>query len=101
MLRRVDFDDVIEQVDVAAVADRVDVNQIAERIDIDGLVERTDLGAVIARSSGGVAGSALTVARRQAVSADEVIGRVMARVLRRGDDGGPGRPASVAAPSER
>ena len=80
--------------------DRVDVNAIVCRIDIDTLAAQTDLGAVIARSSGGVAATALDVARSQAVGLDEFVARWTGRVRRRRYSGPPGPPSQLRPPDE-
>ena len=75
----------------------MDLNDLVRRIDFDALVEQTDLGAVIAASSGGVASEALDVVRSQTVGLDEFIARWIGRLRRRPYTGPPGPPGGLRA----
>lgn len=92
VLDHVDVDAVLDRVDVNAVLDRVDVDRLLARVDVDALLDRVDLEAlvkrsgvpdVIAASTHRFAGSAVDSARRQLVSLDLLVGRLVDGVLRR------------------
>jgi hypothetical protein len=102
LLSQVDLNALLADVDMAALLDRIDINAVVEKVDIDSLVRNTELGAIIAQSTTGVASEALDVARSQGVSLDNVLSKVVDRVLRRdSSDLPPGPPLLVpqAAPS--
>jgi hypothetical protein len=83
LIGRVDIEAVLSRIDLNALLGRVDVNDLAQRVDVADLVEKADLGAVIARSSGGMAREALDAVRCQAAGLDQVIDRLVGRLLRR------------------
>jgi hypothetical protein len=83
LIGRVDIEAVLSRIDLNALLGRVDVNDLAQRVDVAGLVEKADLGAVIARSSGGMVREALDAVRCQAAGLDQVIDRLVGRLLRR------------------
>ena len=89
----------MQKVDLDAVMGRLDMNAIAQRIDIDTMVQQTDIGAIIAKSSGGIAGTALDIARSQTVGIDEFIALWVARLRRRPYTGPPG-PDDPAGPAD-
>lgn len=83
VMKRVDVNDVIKRVDVNGVVERVDINAMLDRVDIKALLDRADIQGIIAESTGGVAGSALDVGRRQIVGLDFVMNRTVDRLLGR------------------
>jgi hypothetical protein len=54
-----------------------------QRVDVDAVVEQTELGTIVARSTSGFASEALDAARTQAVDVDDIVTRVVNRVMRR------------------
>ncbi len=92
----IDMDAVVDRIDVGAIVDRVDVNEVVQRVDVDSVVEKTELGTIVARSTTGFASEALDAARTQAVDVDDIVTRVVNRVMRRRQENmplGPGQPA--------
>jgi len=79
----VDIDAVVDRIDIGAIVDRVDVNEVVQRVDVDAVVEQTELGTIVARSTSGFASEALDAARTQAVDVDDIVTRVVNRVMRR------------------
>jgi len=92
LLSQVDLNELLADVDMAALLDRIDINAVVEKVDIDSLVRNTELGAIIAQSTTGVASEALDVARSQGVSLDNVLSKVVDRVLRRDSSDLPAGP---------
>ena len=92
LLADVDLNALLADVDMAALLDRVDINAVVEKVDIDSLVRNTELGAIIAQSTTGVASEALDVARSQGVGLDNVLSKVVDRVLRRDSSDLPAGP---------
>jgi hypothetical protein len=92
LLSQVDLNALLSDVDMAALLDRIDINAVVEKVDIDSLVRNTELGAIIAQSTTGVASEALDVARSQGVSLDNVLSKVVDRVLRRDSSDLPAGP---------
>ena len=78
-----DVDAIVDRLDLDAILDRVDVNEVVQRVDMDAIVEQTELGSIVARSTSGIATETLDVARTQAVGVDDVVSRVVNRVMRR------------------
>ena len=94
---RVDLDALVREVDLDAVAARLDVDAVAARLDIDAVIDRIDLvglaqevmdaldlPAIIRASSASVASESVQDVRLQTIAADEVVSRVMDRLLLRG-----------------
>ena len=98
------MDAVVDRIDIGAIVDRVDVNEVVQRVDVDAVVEQTELGTIVARSTSGFASEALDAARTQAVDVDDIVTRVVNRVMRRRQEDlplGPGRsPARGPAGDE-
>ena len=92
LIGSVDIDAIVDRIDVDAIVDRVDVNEVVQRVDVDAVVEQTELGTIVARSTSGFASEALDAARTQAVDVDDIVTRVVNRVMRRR----AGRPAARA-----
>jgi hypothetical protein len=85
---------ILARVDVNAIVGSVDLNAILERVDMDALLARLDLptlinsvladielGDIIQESTSGIASDARDVVRIQAHSFDDVLARVVDRVL--------------------
>lgn len=99
LLARIDPNLLLDRIDFDAVLQRIDLNAAMEKVDMDALVQRTEIGAIIARSTTGLAGEAIDSVRRQGVSLDNVVARVVDRLLRRDRSGAlPGPPLLVTVP---
>ena len=98
LLASVDLDALLGRLDLEALLTSVDINAVVAKVDIDELVRSTELGAIIAQSTSGVASEALDAARSQGVSLDNVLGRVVDRVLRRSADDVPAGPPLLIVP---
>jgi hypothetical protein len=96
ILARVDLDALIARVDMDRLLDRVDPNPVLARVDVEAVVERIDMGplaaeaiqgidmgAVIRESTATLGADALDDLRAQSMRADDVLARVVDRVLRR------------------
>ena len=76
--RRVDPDGIVARVDFEAAMNRIDLIGIAQRV-VDGI----DLPAIIRDSTGSMASDAVTGVRVQGQHADDVVGNLVGRMLRR------------------
>jgi hypothetical protein len=87
---------ILDRVDVNAIVGTVDLNAVLERVDIDALLTRLDLpslisnvlsevelGDLIQESTSNIATDARDVVRMQAHSADDLLARVVDRILLR------------------
>lgn len=105
VVARVDIEAVVRRVDLDAVAGRIDLDALAARIDPDRVVARVDLDAVLARvdvvgiarevidaidlpeivrhSTGTLTSDTIRTVRREAMQADDVVGGLFDRLLRR------------------
>ena len=112
--QHVDLDALVATVDVDAVAARVDVDAVAARIDLDAIIARIDLVGlatqvideidlpeIIRESSAWVASDTVQGVRMQGIEADDAVGRVVDRLLRRRRDRAGGDraagPTSIAS----
>ncbi len=95
LLDRVDVNHLLDRVDVNRLLDRVDVDRLMERVDVDAVMERVEVGGIVTKGTGQVAGSALDLARRQAVGLDVVVSRSIDRLLGRDPDRMPAGPAGL------
>ncbi len=104
LLERVDVNTLLDRVDVNALLDRVDVDALLGRADIDALMERVDVKAlvdkagipeIVADSTAHLTGSALDLFRRPIVGLDEIVFRVLNRILRRDVNSFPDGPAPL------
>jgi hypothetical protein len=68
-------------------------------VDVDAVVEQTEIGSIVARSTSGIATETLDVARTQAVGVDDVVSRVVNRVMRRRAGDVPPGPERLVGPS--
>ncbi len=97
---------VIDRVDVNAIVAEADIDAVIDRVPIiplaDYVIEEIDLPQIIRDSTSGIAGDAMNTVRRQGVGADQVVSRIVDRiVLRRRQRklDAPGSPESLAARS--
>ena len=104
VLDYVDVNALIERIDLDAVLDRVDLNELLDRVDIDALVDRVDLKElvdragipqIVADSTSHLGGAALDLVRRPVVGLDEVIFRVMNRLVGRHPNEFPAGPGHL------
>jgi len=79
-------------VDMEALLSNMDINAVVDQVDIDALVRNTELGAIIAQSTSGVASEALDVARSQGVGIDNLLAKLVDRMLRRDSSALPEGP---------
>ena len=121
VVRRVDLDAVAERIDIDAIADRIDLDRIIARLDIDAIVAEVDLNAIVDRlnvvglaeevlneidvpeiireSTGSLTSQVVRDARMRSIDADEVVSRLVDRLLRRRrprSTGGPIQPRAEA-----
>lgn len=96
----VDVDAIVDRLDLDAIMDRVDVNEVVQRVDMDAIVEQTELGSIVARSTSGIATETLDVARTQAVGVDDVVARVVNRIMRRRATELPAGPERLVGPGD-
>jgi hypothetical protein len=107
ILARVDLDALIARVDMDRLLDRVDPNPVLARVDVETVVERIDMGplaaeaiqgidmgAVIRQSTATLGADALDDLRAQSMRADDMLARVVDRLLRRGRPRRTGIPGS-------
>jgi uncharacterized RDD family membrane protein YckC len=81
----VDVERMMERVDLDALMARIDVDAIADRIDIDKILEHTEFSSIVAKSTSGVLTEFLALLRRQVVSVDNIVDRIVQRKRRLGD----------------
>jgi hypothetical protein len=89
---RVDLDAIVREVDIDAVIDRVDLVGLAQQV-----MDELDLPAIIRGSTASVASESVQDVRLQSIAADEVVSRVVDRLLlrRRHHPPGPNGDAPV------
>jgi hypothetical protein len=98
---RVDLDAIVGDVDLDAVAARLDIDAVIARVDLVGLAQEVmdalDLPAIIRGSTASVASESVQDVRLQTIAADEVVTRVVDRLLlrRRHHSPGPNGEAPV------
>src|SRR5215207_9861964 len=84
---RVDLDAIVAEVDIDAVAARLDIDAVIDRVDLVGLAQEVmdalDLPAIIRGSTASVASESVQDVRLQTIAADEVVTRVVDRLLLR------------------
>jgi hypothetical protein len=93
VIARVDPDAVAKRLDVEAVVGRVDVNAVVERLDLAGIalqvINAIDLPEILRQSTGPAASEVVRGIRVEGAQADDAVGRIVDRLLRRGRAGGP------------
>jgi hypothetical protein len=87
LVARIDADRILESVDVERLLDRVDVDELVQRVDMGAVareaLEGIDVGDLIQDSTASIASDTLEAVRIQAMRADELLARVVDRLLRR------------------
>jgi hypothetical protein len=96
LLARVDVDALVARIDVDRILDSIDPNRVLDRVDLDELVERVDmaavarealegidLGDIIQESTASIATDTLEAIRAQAMRADDLLARIVDRLLLR------------------
>ena len=104
VLSRTDVAGIVDQLDIDAIVDRLDLDAIVARVDMDAIIDRIDLmglahyivdgidlPAIIRSSSGSMTTEMVRGMRRGTADADEVVERIVDRLLLRR---APRRPAS-------
>jgi len=128
LIEQVDLDRVVSAVDLDAAAARLDIDRIVNRLDLTAIVlERVDLDAVvdavlsrvdlvglaegvideidlpdlIRESTGSMASETVRGARMQGIAADEAVGHVVDRLLRRRRTAAPTETPTPPPPAVR
>lgn len=87
IVRRIDLDDLAGRLDVDAILSRVDVDALVRRIDLTtvtrDVVDAVDFGAVIRESTSSVGSDLVDALRFQSMRGDDLVARVVDRLLRR------------------
>ena len=85
ILARVDVNAIVGSVDLDSVLARVDMDALLARLDLPALINNVltqiELGDIIQESTSGIASDARDVVRMQAHSADDLLARVVDRIL--------------------
>ena len=97
LLDRVDVDRLLERVDIDALLQRADIDALMDRVDVQALVERAGIPDIVAESTSHLGGSALDLFRRPLVGLDEIIFRVLNRLLKRDPTSFPTGPSDLVA----
>jgi hypothetical protein len=84
---RIDLDAIAARIDLDAIAARIDLNAIVASLDLAGLTEQVidevDLGEIIRESSGSMATETVDALRVQGMRGDQLVSRLVDRVLLR------------------
>jgi hypothetical protein len=87
VVARVDLDAIAARIDLDAIAARIDLNAIVASLDLAGLTEQVidevDLGEIIRESSGSMATETVDALRVQGMRGDQLVSRLVDRVLLR------------------
>lgn len=78
VIDRVDIDELVAQADIDAIVDRIPVIPLANYV-----IEEIDLPQIIRESTGGIATDAVNTIRVQGVGADQLVSRIVDRMLLR------------------
>jgi hypothetical protein len=85
VVARVDLDAIAARIDLDAIAARIDLNAIVASLDLAGLTEQVidevDLGEIIRESSGSMATETVDALRVQGMRGDQLVSRLVDRVL--------------------
>ena len=89
LVARIDVDDLLQRIDVNAVVARVDVDALVRRIDLTAVtkeaLDAVDIGEIVRESTATIGTDIVNDGRLQAMRADDLIARLVDRVLfRRG-----------------
>jgi hypothetical protein len=97
ILARVDVNALVGSIDLNAILDRVDMNALLERLDlpalINGVLQDIDLGDLIQESTSNIATDVRDAVRLESHSADDLLARIVDKVLLRR------RPRDLATPN--
>jgi len=87
LLAKVDVDALVERIDVKRILDQVDVNELVGKIDMAAVareaLEGIDIGDIIQESTAGMAIDTMEAVRVQAMNADDLLARIVDRLLGR------------------
>ena len=87
LLAKVDVDALVERIDVKRILDQVDVNELVGQIDMAAVareaLEGIDIGDIIQESTAGIATDTMEAVRVQAMNADDLLARIVDRLLGR------------------
>jgi len=87
LLAKVDVDALVERIDVAKILDQVDVHELVGKIDMAAVareaLEGIDIGDIIQESTAGIATDTMEAVRVQAMNADDLLARIVDRLLGR------------------
>lgn len=86
-------DAIIARLDIDAIVNRLDLAAIANNV-----IDEIDLPAIIRESSGSMASEAMLDVRMRGIEADEIVNRIVDRILRRHNGRRP-KAAGEAAPA--
>ena len=78
VLERVDIDEIVAQADLEKIIDRLPLISLANYI-----IDEIDLPTIIRQSTGGVATEAMNSTRMQAIDADDLLQRVVDKIMLR------------------
>jgi hypothetical protein len=85
ILARVDVDAIVGSVDLNAILERVDMDALLARLDLPSLINNVlteiEIGDLIQESTSGIATDARDVVRMQAHNADDLLARIIDRIL--------------------
>jgi uncharacterized RDD family membrane protein YckC len=95
LLDRVDVDRLLDRVDVDALMARADIDSIMDRVDITKIVERAGIPEIVAESTSHLGGSALDLFRKPLVGLDEIMVRVLNRLVGRDPSEFPDGPQNL------
>lgn len=95
LLLRVDVNTLLDRVDIDALLARADIDALMERVNVKRLVDRAGIPDIVAESTSYLGGSALDLFRRPLVGLDEIIVRVLNRLVRRDISTFPEGPAKL------
>ena len=87
LLAKVDVDALVSRIDVNRILDQVDVEELVGRVDMAALareaLEGIDIGDLIQESTAGLAADTMEAVRVQAMNADDLLARIVDRLLGR------------------
>ncbi len=84
---RIDIDRIVDAIDLDAIVARVDIDAVIDRVDLVAityqLIDEIDLPELIRESTGAVTSETVRIVRMQSAQADQLLARVVDRVLGR------------------
>ena len=87
LLATVDVNALVDRIDVQRILDQVDVNELVGQIDVAAVareaLEGIDIGDIIQESTAGLATDTMEAVRVQAMNADDLLARIVDRLLGR------------------